>query len=387
MNNSLKILDIITNKNLDEDYLKLSILQNPAEHFAPKIAVLFRRYYGLYNLTTEDENENNPDILIKKIVKHKREKRFTENKYWSIWKEEGRFFGFIEGFFHAQEGKNQLCKIVGRKIDEDFLILKHEQRNLKETFNIENQIDYFKYPEVFAERFKTQEDLRVFLRINKIQRMVARRENAKGMHYNIFSAAIEIAKDYNLKNIFKHGINGDVKFFESKNKLEAEGLRLILSSFSGYGPKITKMVMNLVFDVPIVAVDRRVLKSAILLNLVQLNNVYIEKIKTKYGLENANFKQVTDKISSLSEKYPLTKTEEELNIMFHSSPFVSEADYLLFMYNGGDNWNFAEEESDVCKVGKCMFDEKGICKLRKKVEYEESFEMPSQVAVLRYNAK
>lgn len=386
MNNSLKILDILTNKNLDEAFLRQTILENKTEDFSLKLAVLFRRYYGVYVLSEEEEIEE-PEKIIKKIVSIKRTERFTQNKYWSIWKEEGRFFGFMEGFFHAQEGKNQLCKIRGRTIEDDFLITKHKQRHLKQTFQINNQIDYFKHPEVFAERFETQEDLRVFLRINKIQRMVARRENAKGMHHNIFLAGSEIAKDYNLKNLFKHGIHNEVKFFESTNKLDPEGLKLILSSFSGYGPKITKMVMNLVFDVFIVAVDRRVLKSAILLNLVQLAPAYINKIKEKFNLQNANEKEVADKISSLSEKYPLTKTEKELNFMLAGSYFISEADYLLFMYNGGDNWNFEKtiKEDEICGVGKCCFDENGICKLRKKLEYEDNSDNPSSVSVLRYS--
>ena len=228
----------------------------------------------------------------------------------------------------------------------------------------------------------------MFLRINKIQRMVARTENTKGMHHNIFMAGTEIAKDYNLKNLFKHGVHSDIRFFESKNKLDAEGLKLILSSFSGYGPKIAKMVMNLVFDVSIVAVDRRVLKSAICLNLVQLAPAYIQKVKEKHLLHNASFKEVADKISSLSESYALKKTEEELNLMFSHSHFISEADYLLFIYNGGDNWNFNTEEKgeEICRVGKCCFDKDGVCKLRKKVEYAEH-EAPSQVAVLRYGIK
>ena len=396
MNNSLKVLEVLTNPNLDEEFLKASVLQSD-EHFNQKLAVLFRRYYGVYTLNKKEATIE-PDVMIKKIVQHKREKRFEEDKYWSIWKEEGHFFGFIEGFFHAQEGKNQLCKVRGRKLNEDFLLTKSRQSELKLKFGIENQVQYFKNPDVFAFRFRTLEEFRVFLRINKIERMVGRREGmVKGMHYNIYEAGIAVAKDEALKQIFKEGVlnkeTGEIekKFFDSELKLTKNGLYAVLASFKGYGPKIAKMVLNLVFDVPIVAVDRRVLRSALALKLVALQPAYFTKIKFRHGMEGASEKELIDKISSLSEKYALEKTEEVLNVSFSNSAFLSEADYLLFMYNGGDGWNFKEdikkleEKSPVCRVGKCCFDEAGVCLLRRKFEYKEYTGEEAKVAVLRTN--
>ena len=395
-NSSFQVLDIISNPNLNEDFLKQTILEKEDQDPELKLAVLFRRYYGVYPLNENEENLE-PSKLISHIVKYKRRKKFTEDRYWSIWKEEGYFFGFVEGFFHAQEGKNQLCKIRGRRLDEDFLLTPTRRNNITRKFNIINQIDYFKNPDIFVYRFQTLEEFRVFLRINKIERMVGRREGMqKGMHYNIYTAICEIAKDEALKEIFKNGVideeTGKInnKFFDSNMPLTSNGLFSILSSFKGYGAKISKMVMNLVFDIKIVAVDRRVLRSSIILNLVNLSNTYISKVQNKFNLSN-NKKEIADKISALSEKYALSKTEEVLNTNLANSYFLSEADFLLFMYNGGDGWNFKDEmikldeKEEICRVGRCCFDEKGVCKLRRKFEYKEYDESEaSQVSVLRY---
>ena len=396
MNNYLKILDIITNPNLNEEFLKQNILEKSEEEGDLKLAVLFRRYYGIYELI-EKEEQIHPKDMITKIVQHKREARFKDDKYWSIWKEGGYFFGFVEGFFHAQEGKNQLCKIVGRSLEEDFLLTQTRKNELKRKFGVEFQIEYFKNPDIFAFRFKNLEEFRVFLRINKIERMVGRKEGMqKGMHFNIYTAIIEIAGDEALKEIFKNGVINpetgqiDKKFFDSNLPLTKNGLFAVLSSFKGYGAKISKMVMNLVFDVKIIAVDRRVLRSALLLDLVKLTNAYTEKVKTKFDFKDEQKKQIIDKISSLSEKYALSKAEEVLNESFANSHFLSEADFLLFMYNGGDNWNFKQQieeldkKEDICRVGKCCFDETGVCKLRRKFEYKEYGEEKSQISVLRY---
>jgi hypothetical protein len=397
MNNSLKILEILTNPNLKDDFLHKSVLEDKEEHYDLKLATLFRRYYGAYILK-EEESTIEPNKMIEKIVKTKREKRFTEDKYWSIWKEDGYFLGFVEGFFHAQEGKNQLCKIKGRTLEEDFLLTTARIYDLRQKYNIKYQIDYFKNPDIFVSRFQNLEEFRVFLRINKIERMVGRKEGmVKGMHYNIYTAIYEISKDEALKEIFKKGVLNketgeiDKKFFNSEIPLTKNGLFAILSSFNGYGAKISKMVMNLVFDVKIVAVDRRVLRSAIILNLVLLSDFYLNKVKMRFKLEGANLKEVADRVSSLSEKYALTRTEEELNEKFENSPFLSEADFLLFMYNGGDGWNILEElakidsQQEICRVGKCCFDETGVCRLRRKFEYKEHSKEPSKISVLRYN--
>ena len=384
MNKTLRIFEILTKPNLLEEVLKEEILESDFEQHEVKLAVLFRRYYGNYSLSTEEE-ELPLEAMIQKIVKTKRKERFEKDKYWSIWKEDGLFFGFMEGFFHAQEGKNQLCKIRGKKIDNDFLIDKTRQWNLKNEFGIESQSDYFKSPDIFAFRFQTLEEFRVFLRIHKIERMVPKSIDVpKGMHLNIYQSAIAISKDTKLKKIFREGLvnseNGEIdkSFFDISAKLTKTGLYTILSSFRGYGPKISKMVMNLVFDVPIIAVDRRVLRSAIMLSLVELKDEYYEKIKNKFEMQSAGKKELADKISAISDLYALSNTETVLNEMFANSAFLSEADYLLFMYNGGDGWNFHEDvkkldaAGEMCRLGKCCFDETGACLLRRKVEYAEN---------------
>lgn len=396
LNETLQILDILTNKNLLEEGLKIEYLENANVSPNIKLAILFRRYYGIYFIQ-DDEAWETPENLIRNIVTHKRKERFKKDKYWSIWKEEGYFFGFIEGFFHAQEGKNQLCKIRGRSISEDFLLPRFRQEILSHKFKIENQIDYFKTPAVFIERFETLEEFRLFLRVNKINRMVAKHANTnKGMHLNIYSSIKRIASDEALIEIFNEGVTNETALqiektlFQRNSPLTKKGLYAILSSFRGYGPKIAKMVMNLVFDIGIIAVDRRVLRSSIMLSLYELSPHYINKIVKKYNIQEDNKKEIAHKISSLSEKYSLLKTEEALNDIFQTSPFLSEADYLLFMYNGGEGWNFnfeAQElhgKGDMCRVGKCCFDKDGICLLRKKVQYKEYAEK-SIVKVLRYN--
>jgi hypothetical protein len=373
MNNLLKILEILTNPHLKEDDLQKNILAKE-EHFDVKLAVLFRRFYGVFKM--EEGECLEPIKIIEKAVLQKRLERFTQNKYWSIWKEEGYFLGFVEGFFHAQEGKNQLCKIRGQNLEDDLLLTPLRKSELKKKFGDISQIDYFKNPDIFVFRFRTLEEFRVFLRVNKIERMVGKKEGMqKGMHYNIYTAICEIAKDEFLKEIFKNGVINketgkiDTKFFDSKNPITKNGLFAILASFKGYGPKISKMVMNLVFDVWLVAVDRRVLRSSLTLKMVDLGNDYITKISTKFDLKNP--KEIADKIASLSEKYALKKAEEVLNKELSNSPFLSEVDFLLFMYNGGDGWNLPPKplEDEVCGVGRCLRDENGICKLRKKVSY------------------
>jgi hypothetical protein len=373
MNNLLKILEILTNPNLNEEDLRVNILKKE-DNLDVKLAVLFRRFYGVFKL--EDEFSTQPLEIISKIVQFKRRERFEKNKYWSIWKEEGFFFGFVEGFFHAQEGKNQLCKIRGQTIEEDILLTSNRKSEIKKKFGNISQLDYFKNPDIFVFRFRSLEEFRVFLRVNKIERMVGKREGMqKGMHFNIYVAICEIAKDEFLKEVFKNGVLNkdtgkiDAKFFDSKNCITKNGLYAILSSFKGYGPKISKMVMNLVFEVGIVAVDRRVLRSALVLKMVQLKEDYLEKIAKKFNLQN--FDDIAYKTSSLSEKYALKTTEDILNRELYSSPFLLEADFLLFTYNGGEGWNFNKEsfDDDVCKVGRCLLDEEGVCKLRKKFQY------------------
>jgi hypothetical protein len=391
MNNYLQILNILTNINCNEDQLRQIIFDDDAqEEHELKFAILFRRYYGVYKMTTEEEIINPKEMIIK-IVQFKRDERFAKNKYWSIWKENGYFFGFIEGFFHAQEGKNQLCKILGRKIEEDFLLNNLRRKEIQKKFNITDQIDYFKNPDIFVFRFKNLEEFRVFLRINKIQRMVAKKEGTqKGMHFNIYNAVLEISQDESLKAIFQDGIlnkkTGELEkqFFESDTFLTTNGLLAILSSFKGYGAKISKMVMNLVFDIKIIAVDRRVLKSSITLNLIDLSN-YIQKIKNKFQLHNNNKKEIATKISSISDQSILNEADKMLNIKFSKSLFLSEIDFLLFMYNGGDNWNISQEtKKEICEVGNCLLDEFGVCKLRKKIEYQEYKGENSEIEVFRY---
>lgn len=392
MNKDLKVLDILTNKNFIEDILKKHYLEEEHEDCELKLAVLFRRYYGVYN---EDFNEKllPPSQIIKNIIQFKRLERFTQNKYWSIWREEGLFFGFIEGFFHAQEGKNQLCKIKGRKIEEDFLLPNFRKLEIKKKFKIVDQIDYFKSPESFVFRFQDLEEFRIYLRVNKIDRMVARRENIlKGMHFNIYKSVLEISKNEDLKQIFEGGLINpetgkiDKKFFDSEVALTQNGLYAVLSSFMGYGPKIAKMVMNLVFDVPIIAVDRRVLRSALMLSMFNLNAFYYDKIISKFNMQNCNKKQLIDKVSSLSERSILMKAENKLNTMFKNSYFLAEVDYLLFTYNGGEGWNLEySKEENLCRVGRCCFDEFGTCMLRKKVEFKDNAEEKTTIKTFRYN--
>lgn len=396
MNNSLKILDILTNKNLVDEFLRKEVLESKIENPEVKLAVLFRRYYGTFTLIDKENLE--PEQIIKKIIYFQRQKRFGEDKYWSIWREDGFFFGFIEGFFHAQEGKNQLCKIKGKPIRDDFLIPNFRKTDIMKKYKIENQIDYFKNPDVFVFRFETLEEFRVFLRVNKIERMVGKLANTKrGMHFNIYDSVNRVAKSEDLKQIFAEGVMNeageiDRYLFESKTRITKNGIHAILGSFMGYGPKLVKMVMNLVFDIPIIAVDRRILRSAVMLSMVNLKEDYVARIKSKFEIEHSEMEKIAHKISSLSEKYALGKAEDRLNQTFLHSPFLSEADYLLFMYNGGAGWNFHENmkkldaKGEMCRLGKCCYDDTGVCRLRRKVEYQEHSSSPSSVQILRSSA-
>lgn len=189
-----------------------------------------------------------------------RKNRFLSNEYWAIWKKYGKFFGFIEGFFHKLDGTNQLYKIPD---SEKFL---------------------FQSPRNLIDNFASDIELAMYFQKHNIKRMV--NVNAK----NILEASKQL---YELNDI------------HTPDSLES------LMQYNGYGRKIANMIMNVVFDIPRIAVDVRVFRAA--LNLGLLPNKFINQHKK-------------DKIK--------LQAENILHKTFENSKFLIEMDYLLFEEGG-----------------------------------------------------
>ncbi len=211
---------------------------------------LFRKYYSFTGekVTAQD-------------VKNCRNHRFAGDNYWKIWKEYGEFFGFIEGFFHVMDGTNQLYKIP----EKERQIFQSSGNLLKNFQNCAQLLEYFLE--------------------NGIKRLAS-------IHANrIFLASSRIENDF-------HGCVP--KDFET------------LLTFDGYGRKIANMVMNFVFDIPRIAIDVRVFRSAVNLELVPASFADMGKFP----------------------KYRLL-AEEILHQKFAKSIFLIEMDYLLFSHGEG----------------------------------------------------
>lgn len=155
--------------------------------------------------------------VTKEVVLQKRSARFELDPYWKIWKEYGKCFAFLEGFFHKQNGQNQLDKIP------------------------ESDKMFFTDPAILLRTFETSDKLAIYFQRHGIRRMV-----------NVISEEIILAC----------------------NKLVAEfnnnvpRTRHELMMFSGYGRKIANMLLNCAFDQPTIAIDVRVYRSALALGLL-----------------------------------------------------------------------------------------------------------------------
>ena len=171
---------------------------------------LFRKHYA-YPQQIE---------ITETMVWEARRYRFEQNTYWSIWKSYGVFFAFVVGFFHRQDGTNQLYKIP----DEDKTI--------------------FQSPKKLRSAFDSEKDFAQYLSSYNIKRMV----NQNAAH--ILAACDRIIDNY----------NGCVP-----QTLEE------LLQFRGYGRKIANMFLNVAFDKPRIAVDIRVFRAAVRLGLLSNN--------------------------------------------------------------------------------------------------------------------
>jgi hypothetical protein len=210
---------------------------------------LFRKYYNLTQSNITPQN-----------VLNFRKARFINDEYWAIWKKYGEFFGFLEGFFHKTDGTNQLYKIP------------------------ENEKFLFQFPQNIVDNFKSDKDLALYLQKHNIKRMV--NENAR----NLILASTEL--------------------YEANTILKPKNLEELMK-YRGYGRKIANMVMNVVFDIPRIAVDVRVFRAGVNLGLLP-----------KEFLNQHN-----------KDKFKI-KAEMILNEMFKDSKFLIEMDYLLFQEGG-----------------------------------------------------
>ncbi len=210
---------------------------------------LFKKHYAI------DKNEISlNDVLVA------RNNRFQTDPYWKIWKQYGEFFGFVEGFFHKLDGTNQLYKIP------------------------ESERQIFTSPSLILSNFSSGDDLAKYLKSNKILRMV--NQSAK----NIYTAS---------------------QILLPQNKIPKPNSIDDLMKFSGYGRKIANMTMNLVFDIPRIAIDVRVFRAAITLGLLP---------------ESLSQNLKSDKNKLLAENI--------LHQTFQNSIFLIEMDYLLFCEGG-----------------------------------------------------
>ncbi|MFT4968168.1 MAG: endonuclease III [Candidatus Deianiraeaceae bacterium] len=189
---------------------------------------LFKRSYPQYKDYMDISDQD---------VRNARSERFANDEYWAIWRQYGNVVGFIEAFFHKQNGFNMLPRIFSKYPDE---------------------IPTFQNCEEFLKRFKDDKVLVVLFEDCGITRM--RHTIAE----TIWNAVFKLQNEY-----------GGV----------VPQKRWQLLNFNGFGRKIANMLMNLTFDLPEIGIDVRVFRAACNLGFIPFSPKQFASDSIKFEAE------------------------------------------------------------------------------------------------------